>query len=333
MRSFDITHIESPAPSPLTVPLRLQTKLCNEIMDFNDFPNYFQAASKSSAKYQQYYKSIKRTAVILLILAVVITMYSFQRPEYSFWVYGVIAIFLLSSFVLSVVLLTKKYDQIWQKSFSLKASCKAITWQFIMGVGEFSSHEDASELQSAFENRIQQIVKEFEEITVFLDAAVLSRDILTAKMFELKQASFNYKKTYYAEHRIHSLHDRYFKKAVEHHQKYKLWSLNLIMAQLLALGAIVYLMMGISVDWSIIALVTTLVSSVVSWLELQQNLEKKQHYTLALKKLEVIEKGMDHITLESELSAFVLDVEKIISGPNALWLTPEPVMSEHEVLV
>lgn len=302
-------------------------------MDFNDFPNYFQAASKSSAQYQYYYKSIKRTAVILLILAVVITMYNFQQPEYSFWVYGVIAIFLLSSFVLSVILLTKKYDQIWQKSFSLKASCKTVTWQFIMGVGEFNSHQDSGELQSAFENRMQQIVKEFEEITVFLDTAVLSRDILTAKMFELKQASFDYKKSYYAEHRIRTLHELYFKKAVEHHQKYKLWSVNLIMAQLLALGAIVYLMMGISMDWSIIALATMLVSSVISWLELQQNLEKKQHYTRALKKLEMIEKGMENVTLESELSALVLDVEKVISGSNALWLTSEPVKSGHEVLV
>jgi len=302
-------------------------------MDFNDFPNYFQAASRTAAKYQQYYKSIKRTAVILLILAVIIAMYSLQQPEYAFWAYGVIAVFLLSSFVLTVWLLTKKYDQIWQKSRSLKVSCKTITWQFIMGVGEFTDHAHPRELQSAFSKRIQRVVKEFEEITVYLDTSVLSREMLTAKMFELKQASFDYKKTYYAEHRIHSLHERYFKKAVEHHQKYKLWSLNLIMAQLLALGAIVYLMMGTSVDWSIITLVTMLVSSVVSWLELQQNLEKKQHYTLTLKKLEVIENGLENVTLESELSVYVRDVEKVISDPNAIWLAPEPVMNERVVLV
>lgn len=303
------------------------------IMDFNDFPNYFQAASKTSVKYQHYHKSIKRSAIILLILAVVITMYSFQRPEYSFWVYGVIAILLLSSLILAVVLMTKKYDQISQQSLSLKASCKTITWQFIMGVGEFNSYTDPSELKLAFEKRIQQIVNEFKELAVHLDVRLINKDTLTTKMLELRRTSFEDKKTYYAENRIRSLYDLYFKKAIEHHQKYKLWSLNLIVAQVLALGAIGYLMAGVNAEWSVVALVTMLVSSVVSWLELQQNLEKKQRYTLALKELEVIQQGLENVTLESELSAFVWDVEKVISGPHALWLVPVPVKGSVEVLV
>src|SRR5690606_5559704 len=103
-------------------------------MDFNDFPNYFQVATNAALKYQGYYKTIKRSAVILLILAVVITMYTFQYTGDLNVVYGIIGIMLTLSLILALVLQSKNYDQIAQNNLSLKASFKTVTWQFIMGV-------------------------------------------------------------------------------------------------------------------------------------------------------------------------------------------------------
>lgn len=302
-------------------------------MDFNDFPNYFQVATNAALKYQGYYKTIKRSAVILLILAVVITMYQFQYTGDLNVVYGIIGIMLTLSLILALVLQSKNYDQIAQNNLSLKASFKTVTWQFIMGVGEFGMHANTSELKTVFENRIKHISKGFDEFGPQLEPAMLKQQTVTPKMLELREASFEFKKNYYAQNRIRSLYEHYFKKTVEHHQKYKLWFLNLIMAQVFALIAISFLFLNISENWSIIALTTMIVSSIVSWLELQSNLEKKQHYTLTSKELEIIQQALEDVVLESELADFVKDTEKIISNPNAFWLIPGPVRDRQEIFI
>ncbi|WP_417358882.1 DUF4231 domain-containing protein [Galbibacter sp.] len=302
-------------------------------MDFSDFPNYFKAASIASAKFQRYYKSIKRSAVILLILAVIVMFYSFQHSEGLTIVYGVIAVLVALSLILTLLLMIKKYDQLWQECLNFKASCKTATWQFVMSVGEFATLQDRDELQRSFENRMQHIIKEYQELIPHLDSAALKQELLTAKMFELREASFEEKKSFYAQERILVLNDIYFNKAIEHHQKYKLWSLNLILAQVFALGAILFLVLEINAGWSIVALVTMLLSSLVSWLELQSNLERKQRYTLALRELEGMQQGLSKVTLESELDEFVWDTERLISSPNAYWLISGAQKGKQEIVV
>jgi len=302
-------------------------------MDFSDFPNYFQAASNVAVKYQRYYNAIKRSAVVLLILSVVVTLYSFQRSEDFVIVNIVIAVLLLISFILAVLLLTRKYDQLAQESLNLKESCKTATWQFIMAVGEFNLTASVADLQEVFEIRMQQIVEQYKELIPHLDQGSIKQHKLSSKMFELRDASFEKKKHYYSEQRIDSLYDHYVDKAYEYHQKYKLWSLNLMMSQVFAIGATGFLLFGVSVEWSVIALVTMLVSSIVSWFELQNNLEKEQHYSLVAKELYGIREALGHISLESELAEFVWDAEKVISGPNAFWLIPGSSKDREEVLI
>lgn len=295
------------------------------IMDFNDFPCYFQAASKAALKYQHYYNSIRRSAVIALILAIVVTIYSIQQPQYSAMVNTVVAVLVCLSFVLALVLLTKKYDQIAQEAHSLKVACESLSWQFIMGARGFDSYLDSNALKLDFENRLQQILEEFKEVLPHLDTTILSREVVTTKMMELKMASFQDKKSYYVEKRVQLVADSYFEKSIEHHRKYNLWGLNLIMSHLLAIVALGYLVFDISTDWSLIALVTMLVSSALSWRELQLNGANKQRYTLALSEIILIQKAIENQILESELSTFVWEAEKLISGPNALWLAAEPM--------
>ncbi|HLV63918.1 SLATT domain-containing protein [Galbibacter sp.] len=302
-------------------------------MDFRDFPNYFQTAANTAVRYQGYYKTIKRSAVLLLVLAVVVALFTFDHVGGLEAVYGIVGLLLALSLILALILQYKNYDQIAQNILSLKASCKSVTWQFIMGAGEFSLHTNTAELKLVFENRIKRIAESFEELGPQLTPIMLKQQAVTPKMLALREASFEFKKNYYAEKRIRSLYDHYFKKAIEHHQKYKLWFLNLIMAQIFALIATSFLFLDISQNWSIIALVTMLLSSIVSWLELPRNLEKKQHYTLRSKELEIVQRALDDVALESELADFVKDTEKLISGPHAFWLIPGAERDRQEILI
>ncbi len=297
-------------------------------MDLSDFPNYFQAAEIAAVKYQNYYKMIKRSAVVLLTLAVVITIYSFQIPEYAFWAYGTVGVLLLVCLVLTLLLNKGKYDQIWQKSLELKETCATMTWQFIMGVGEFTEDH-----QDHFIKRMQQIIDEFDELIPALDTAILAKELVTPKMIELREKSLQVKKAYYVEQRITPLQERYFQKAVTHHQKYKLWLINMMMSQILALVAIGFLMTNTSFNWSLVALITMLIAAVISWFEIHQNLVEKQNYTTSLKELDMLEQLPEKLALESELAEYVMASEGIISGIKASWMVQNLVKDERSILV
>lgn len=297
-------------------------------MDLSDFPNYFQAAEIAAVKYQNYYKMIRRSAVVLLTLAVVITIYSFQVPEYAFWAYGAVGVLLLVCLVLTLLLSKGKYDQIWQKSLELKETCATMTWQFIMGVGEFTEDH-----QDHFIKRMQQIIDEFDELIPALDTAILAKELVTPKMIELREKSFQIKKAYYVEHRITPLQESYFQNTVAHHQKYKLWFINMMMSQILALVAVGFLMTNTSFNWSLVALITMLIAAVISWFEIHQNLVEKQNYATSLKELDMLEQLSEKLALESELSEYVMASEGIISGTKASWMVQNLVKDEHSILV
>lgn len=297
-------------------------------MNFGDYPNYFQAACAASVKYRKYYKLIKRSAVVLLTLAVVVTVYSLQIPEYAFWAYAAVGVLLLICLILAMVLITGKYDQIYQNSLKLKDLTETATWQFVMGA---EAHRE--DYQGRFEKRMLEILSEFESLLPFLDAAILSEKVVTPKMIALRSKSFDTKKAYYTKHRMIPIQEHYFLQAVTHHQKYKLWLLNLVMAQILAVVAIGFLMTNTSFNWSIVALITLLFSAAISWFEIHQNQVEDRHYTASLNELDVLEQRFDKISLESELADFVMASEGIITGSNPFWSVQNPVNEQRTVLV
>jgi hypothetical protein len=52
-------------------------------MEFNDYPNYFQASDKLSIDSQNTYLNIIRVDLIAMIFAAFLAIYSFQTTEYK----------------------------------------------------------------------------------------------------------------------------------------------------------------------------------------------------------------------------------------------------------
>ena len=82
-------------------------------MEFKDFPGLYQASDKASLSAQKNYKNIIAYDLITMIIASGLSIYNFKQVEPKLFIYVVSGIFLLTSFALSLMIRTKKFEDVW----------------------------------------------------------------------------------------------------------------------------------------------------------------------------------------------------------------------------
>ncbi|HBH48989.1 MAG TPA: hypothetical protein DDX98_10130 [Bacteroidales bacterium] len=289
-------------------------------MEFNDYPNYFQASDKLSIDSQNTYLNIIRVDLIAMIFAAFLAIYSFQTTEYKLAVHIFTGLSLLTGLILTIILKSKKYEDIWYQGRALAESCKTITWRFSMCSEYYESNISIDEAKTRFINRIKEIANEFANLSGSLNSKILNKEIITDKMLELREMSVNEKKQYYIENRIENQKEWYANKAEWNKEKSNLWFILIIASQAVALISIVFLIKNPDNNWNLVGLLTTIASAAISWLQIKQHQELKQAYTTAAEELNFIKELSHNVSDEEQLSEFILDAENAISREHTLWL-------------
>ncbi|MBD0833342.1 DUF4231 domain-containing protein [Aestuariibaculum sediminum] len=289
-------------------------------MELKDFPNYFQAADSISIKSQKSYLNIIRIDLISMIIAALLAIYSFQDVSQKFWVYSFTGLFLLIGLILTIVLKSKKYEDIWYQGRALAESSKTLTWRFVTCAEYFEQGLNINTAKERFIQRIREVSNEFKDLSKSMDSKILNQEIITSKMVELRNLSMYERKSYYIKNRIEDQQGWYSKKAEWNKVRYNFWFWVIIASQFLALISIVVLMNNPESNWNVVGLLTTIASSAISWLQIKQHQEQKQAYTTASEELNFIKQLSYNVSTEEELSEFILDSENAISREHTLWL-------------
>jgi prepilin signal peptidase PulO-like enzyme (type II secretory pathway) len=289
-------------------------------MDNKDYPNYFQASDKLSIDSQKYYLNIIRADLLSMIVAALLAIYSFQTTEYKLGVHILTGFSLLLGLILTIILKSKKYEDIWYQGRALAESCKTITWRFSMCSEYFESNISPEEVKERFITRIKEIANEFSNLSGSLNAKILNKEIITVKMLELRNLSVKEKKEYYIEQRIENQKKWYAVKAEWNKNKSNFWFWLIIVSQAVALISIVFLIKNPDNNWNLVGLLTTITSSAISWLQIKQHQELKQAYTTASEELNFIKELSYKVTNDEQLSEFILDSENAISREHTLWI-------------
>lgn len=289
-------------------------------MTNSEFPNYFQASDKASIKSQNYYLNIIRIDLISMIIASGLSIYNYKSTESKECIYYISGFLLLTSLILTIILKTKKYEDIWYQGRALAESCKTLTWRFVCCSEYFEKNISDLEVKNRFITRIKELSDEFKELSQTMNSKTLNLPIITTKMIEIRNQSIEERKAYYLKHRIDDQKNWYSDKAEYNLDKYNLWFWIIIFSQVLSLICIVILIKYPDNNWNFVGLLTTISASAISWLQLKQHQELKQAYTTATQELNFISTLADEINTEETFSKFVLDAENAISREHTLWL-------------
>lgn len=289
-------------------------------MKYSDFPSYFQASDTASLKAQKYYLNITRIDLLSMILASALAIYNYQSTESKLVVYVISGLLLLLGLVLTVILKTKKYEDVWYQGRALAESCKTLTWRFVCCSEYFESSLDIIEAKRRFVERIRELSDEFKELSIAMNSRALNLPIITYKMLEIRAYNLNARKDYYIKNRIEDQKKWYADKAEYNSEKYNLWFWCVIVSQAISLISIVFLIVNPDFNWNFVGLLTTISASALSWLQLKQHQELKQAYTTATQELNFIATLTDQLTTDNSFSKFVLDSENAVSREHTLWL-------------
>lgn len=289
-------------------------------MQNSDFPNYFQASDTASVKAQKYYLNITRIDLLSMILASALAIYNYQSTESKLFVYAVSGFLLLLGLILTIILKTKKYEDVWYQGRALAESCKTLTWRFVCCSEYFENTLDLKEAKNRFVERIRELSGEFKDLSIAMNSKTLNLPIITDKMLEIRAYNLEARKDYYIKNRIEDQKKWYADKAEYNSGKYNFWFWCVIISQAISLISIVFLIVNPEFNWNFVGLLTTISASALSWLQLKQHQELKQAYTTATQELNFIVTLTDQITTEDGFSKFVLDSENAVSREHTLWL-------------
>lgn len=290
-------------------------------MDIKDFPNYYQASDYISIKSQKYYLNIIKFNLIAMIFAALLAFFSSQVVEYNCCISSLTLLILLIGLILTIILKSKKYEDLWYQGRALAESCKTLTWRFAMCAEYFENELTNDDVQERFVERIKVVLSEFNDLSkIIINSKILNKEIITNKMIELRKLSTTERKKYYLENRIKNQQEWYSNKADWNKRKYDLWFWIIILTQSLAIISIIILIINPNNTWNIVGFFTTIVSSAFCWMQIKKHQEQKQAYKIASKELSFIKELSYDISSEKQLSAFVQDSENAISREHTVWL-------------
>ncbi len=289
-------------------------------MQNSEFPNYFQASDSASLKAQKNYFNITRIDLLSMILASALAIYNYQSTQSKLFVYVISGLLLLVGLVLTIILKTKKYEDVWYQGRALAESCKTLTWRFVCCSEYFENSLGISEAKKRFVERIKELSGEFKELSIAMNSKILNLPIITDKMIEIRAYDLQKRKDYYIQNRIEDQKKWYADKAEYNSEKYNFWFWCVIVLQAISLISIVYLIANPDSNWNFVGLLTTIAASALSWLQLKQHQELKLAYTTATQELNFIVTLTEQITTEESFSKFVLDSENAVSREHTLWL-------------
>ncbi|MGS2727358.1 DUF4231 domain-containing protein [Psychroserpens sp. BH13MA-6] len=289
-------------------------------MEFKDFPGLYQASDEASLSAQKNYKNIIANDLITMIVASTLAIYNYEKVEPKLIVYVISGIFLLISFALTLIIRTKKFEDVWYQGRALAESCKTLSWRFVTCSESFVNDLTKQEVEDYFISRVRELSKEFKELNDSLNAKIVVLPVITDKMWEIRNLNTLERKQYYIENRINDQKDWYSSKAEFNKKKYNNWFLVIIISQLIAIISVAFLVKYPESNWNLVGLFTTISASAISWLQLKQHQELKQAYTTAAQELNFIQASFGNINSDLELAEFVLDSENAISREHTLWL-------------
>jgi hypothetical protein len=289
-------------------------------MEEKDFPGLYQASDTASLQAQNNYKNIIAYDLVSMIVASALAIYNYQDTGPKLWIYVISGVLLLVSFTLTLVIRTKKFEDIWYQGRALAESCKTLTWRFITCAESFEVDLEKDIVKEKFISRLKEFSNEFKELNETLNAKTIVLPVITDKMWKIRNLNTLERKDYYIKNRINDQKNWYANKAEFNKKKYSNWFMVIIVSQFISILSIAFLIKFPESNWNLVGLFTTISASALSWLQLKRHQELKQAYTTAAQELNFIQASFGNVNSDVELAEFVLDSENAISREHTLWL-------------
>ncbi|WP_309105219.1 DUF4231 domain-containing protein [Microbacterium sp.] len=207
----------------------------------------------------------------------------------------------------------QKPDRAWYEGRAAAESAKTLAWRYAVK-GE--SFEDGTDANRELVARVTELLDDLKDVD--LPSSSKTTDQVTAKMREIRSASFEERRSAYREGRIEDQRSWYAKKADWNRKAAHGWTLLLFVFELLGVVGGVLLITGtLTVD--LLGLFAALAAAVTAWTQAKQFKTLATAYGVTAQELSGVKNELDEVKDEAEWAQFVGQAEEAISREHTLW--------------
>lgn len=285
-------------------------------MDDADYPALFRCADQASNRQQAFYLALLKAEYGLLLLAAVLSMNVFSGATF-YAAYAFVFVLLIA------ILLTRyiaKPEQDWYKCRALAESTKTLTWRYVMQSAPFGAQPHAKQPKAEFRNHLHQLFTANRAAAEKIDPSWSADDQITARMDEIRDQSFDERKTQYIRDRVQEQRGWYARKAKFNKDAALKWVVIAVGAYLTA--------MALSIsrirfpEWQIwpIEPVIVFATSVIGWVQIKKFNELSAAYTVTAHEIGMIKPKVEAAASERDLSDAINEAELAFSREHTLWI-------------
>jgi hypothetical protein len=213
-----------------------------------------------------------------------------------------------------------RFEAAWFNARSVAESVKTLAWRYMMGVEPFDLKKSQSEADRDFVEKLKIIADQVEERTDFVGGSSGAESSqISGEMKRLRALTFSEQKDIYLKQRLQDQKSWYNSRADENRRKGAMWYWTTISLQAVAIIVAIFMVMNPGWIYNPLGLLTTVIASLLSWIQLKRYEDLAKTYSVAYHELSFLEDLLRNVVDKSELDEFVVNTEDVISREHTMW--------------
>jgi hypothetical protein len=282
------------------------------------YPGLFRAANSASLSAQKTYIIFQTLYLGSLILGSVVSTSSVISAGFlSVCMRTTIAIILFFGLLILWVSRFRRDDKTWFDCRAIAESVKTATWRFMMNMIPVQNGESANK---RFIEELSEIRKARRDcLDSMTNCKDLDANLITDFMKQMRARSFDDRKAFYIENRLHNQKKWYSKKASLNSRNGSRWFwITLILQAIAVIIAFIQVSSRIFVI-NIVPILTTAAAAIAAWTQMKRHDELAKAYSLTEQELNELEAIAGELSQERDFPQLVEQIEGSISREHTMW--------------
>ncbi|MBC6995880.1 DUF4231 domain-containing protein [Neolewinella lacunae] len=292
------------------------------MLEYKDFPALFRTCDSYSMAAQRKYIFWFRFELLLLVTGGVVGTLDIENEQYGKYIAILAAALFLGGLVVSFYRKFEKLEDSWYIGRALAESIKSVTWRYAVKGEPFE--ETIENVDSIFRKMMREFIDENKE---FIKGNIPEDNMhaVSPKMKEIRNSSFEDRKTTYLSERVNDQLSWYRRKSNYNKKKKDVFFGFTVIAYSLAIVTHLILISD-NTFLNVTSIFATVVGCLISWTTMKKYQELSQSYAVTAHEISLILESGAEINNQEDFYAFVGDAEAAFSREHTLWLARRDVV-------
>lgn len=277
-------------------------------------PALFVAADDASIAAQSSYYFALKSYLSLLVIAALI---SFYYPTDLFGALSSVILFLITLCIL-IWLKVQKPEDTWYNGRAVAESVKTRTWRWVMKAEPYDNDVPDEQIRKEFLSDLKSILDQNRSLSGHLEPKKTNGNAISTEMSDIRELPFEERLNIYKTQRVNNQADWYAKKSLLNKRRAKQWFIVSVVLHAIAISLLLWRITDPALSLPI-AIVATVASAVLTWLQAKKHNELNSSYSLAAHEIVLIKGEAESVDSDRALSSFVVNSESAFSREHTQW--------------